>query len=142
MVRPSRRAWQRTVHPYNAEWFPRDWLLPVQGNKFYQLNPYNQALDNPDLYGLHVFCCPLAVYTLGLRWGAALLPEIEFLLQDGQRVAQFVERASYSVFYFILCDPQRPFHLRFLSLPLAPALAVLRRQAPLAHYFHLAQQYT
>lgn len=138
----SLRAWRQAVHPYNREWVPQDWLLPVLGNKAYKLNPYNHALDNPDLYGLQVCCCPLAVYTLGLRFGTAVLPEIEFLQQDGQHIAQFVAGASFSIFYFILCDPKRHLHLRFLSLPTSQALTVLRRQVPLADYFHLAQEYT
>jgi hypothetical protein len=138
----SLRIWRQAVHPYEREWYPQDWLLPMLGNQFYRLNPYNQALDNPDLYGLYVCCCPLAVYTLGLRFGAALKPEMQFWPQDGKQIAQFVESAPYTVFYFILCDPERPLHLRFLSLPVVDALAILRRQSPLADYFHLTQEYT
>lgn len=108
----------------------------------YQLNPYNRELDNPNRYGLYVCCCPLAVYTLSLRFGAAVEAETEFLLLDGQRMAQLVESSVYTVFYFILCDPARPLHLRFLSLPVAQAVTILRRQTPLADYFHLTQAYT
>lgn len=135
-------VWRKAVHPYNREWYPQDWLLPVQGNKVYSLNPYDLELGNPDLYGLHVYCCPLAVYTLGLHFGAAKLREIEFLMQDGKHIAQFVENAPSTLFYFILCDPERLLHLRYLVLPVAQALTILRRQAPLADYFHLAQEYT
>lgn len=141
-MRVSKRFWRQAVHPYNRAWNPQDWLLPVQGNHAYRLNPYNQALDNPNLYGLQVCCCPMAVYTLGVRFGAAVGPEMEFLLQSGQHIAQIVEGAPFRVFYFILCDPARPFHLRFLSLPVAQAVTILRRQTPLADYFHLTQAYT
>lgn len=141
-MRVSKRFWRQAVHPYDGEWYPQDWLLPVQGNHVYQLNPYNQALDKPELYGLQVCCCPLAVYTLGMRFGAAVAPEMVFLLQSGQHIAKVVEGASFSIFYFILCDPTRPLHLRFLPLAVPEAAMVLRRQAPLADYFHLAQAYT
>jgi len=116
--------------------------MPLHGHQAYQLNPYNTKLDDPSLYGLHVFCCPLAVYTLGMRFGADVLPEVEFLWQPSQHIAQFIETAPYSIFYFILCDRERPLQLRFLSLPISQALAVLRGQISLADYSHLTQEYT
>ena len=96
------QAWRKAVHRYDSEWQPQDWLLPLTGKHAYRLNPYNQMLDNADLYGLQVCCCSLAVYTLGYRFGSAVLPEIEFRLASGQRIAEFAAGSTYKVFYFIL----------------------------------------
>lgn len=143
----SSLAWQQAVHPYDSTWYPQDWLLPVIGNKLYQLNPYNMEVGNLELDGLFVCCCPLAVYTLGLHFGKKIAPEgTEFLLQNGKHIAQFVEDVEEAdrlrTFYFLLCDPKRPLHLLFLPLPIVQAVTVLRRQTPLSQFFHLTQEYT
>lgn len=138
----QKRAWSQAVHTYDETWRPLSWLLPFLENKLYRLNPYRQAgPEHPD-WGMPMFCCPLAVYSLLIRWPKQVPPQTTYLPVAAVTVARLLERDPQDWLHFILCDPHRLHHLRLISISPSAALPILQGNIPLSNYWHHTVEYT
>lgn len=138
----KKRAWTQAVHTYDEMWRPASWLLPHIDNQPYRLNPYRHAgPDHPD-WGLPLFCCPLAVYSLVIRWPRQVSPQTNYVPVSADALANLLERDPQDWLHFILCDPLRPHHLRLISISPAGALPILQGDVPLSTYWQYTVEYT